>query len=122
MRRALTLAALAIAAALPVMGSALHAQQETPPSITPGKQVGFAFEPYSGLNGGVKIVLVAPGSPAERAGLKVGMVVTRLNGIPLGGLDMARLKELFIASPDEMTLVVDGMGWIKLRREPIPPQ
>jgi predicted metalloprotease with PDZ domain len=119
MRRALSLVALAIAAALPVMGSVLHAQQETPPPLVPGKQVGFAFEPASD---GVKIILIAPGSPAERAGLKVGMMVTRLNGIPLGGLDMTRLRELFIASPDEMTLVVEGMGWIKLRREPIPPQ
>jgi S1-C subfamily serine protease len=115
---------LASAVAVPVMGSALHAQQESPPPppLTPGKQVGFAFEPFAGINGGAKIILVAPGSPAERAGLKVGMVVTRLNGIPLGGLDMPRLRELFIASPDEMTLVVDGMGWIKLRREPIPAQ
>jgi len=119
MKKALHLFALAIVAALPVMGSAVQAQQQTPPPLTPGKQAGFAFEPDKD---GVKIVLVAPGSPAERAGLKVGMVVTRLNGIPLGGLDMTRLRELFIASPDEMTLVVQGMGWIKLRREAIPPQ
>lgn len=119
MRRALVLTALAVAAALPVAGSGLRAQQETPPQVTPGKQVGFAFEPDPN---GVKILLVAPGSPAERAGLKVGMVVTRLNGIPLGGLDMVRLREMFIASPDEMTLVVAGMGWIKLRREATPAQ
>ena len=117
MKRALTLVALVIAAALPVVGSTLPAQQPTPPPLTPGKQVGFAFE---AVPDGAKIVLVAVGSPAERAGLKPGMVVTRLNGIPLGALDMPRLKELFLASPDEMTLVVAGMGWIKLRREPIP--
>lgn len=84
--------------------------------LTPGKQAGFAFE---AVPEGAKVVLVAPGSSAERAGLKVGMVVTRLNGIPLGALDMARLRDLFLASPDEMTLVVAGMGWVKLRREPV---
>lgn len=116
MRRALILAVLAIAAALPVAGSALHAQPETPPLLTPGKQVGFAFEP---VVEGVKLVFVAPGSPAERAGLKVGMVVTRLNDRPLGALDMMHLKEIFIASPDDMTLAVSGMGRIKVRREAV---
>ncbi len=119
MKQALVLAALAVAAALPVTGAGLQAQQETPPSLTPGKQVGFAFEPAPD---GAKIVLIAPGSPAERAGLKVGMVVTRLNGIPLGALDMTRLREFFVASPDEMTLVVAGVGYIKLRREAVPTQ
>jgi S1-C subfamily serine protease len=119
MRRALVLTALAVAAALPPSGSALRAQQEMPPPLTPGKWVGFAFEP---VPDGAKIITVVPGSPAERAGLRIGMVVTRLNGIPLGALDMTRLKEMFIASPDEMTLVVAGTGYLKMRREPIPGQ
>lgn len=114
MRIGLVPAALALAAILPATGSALSAQQELPPSLTPGKAVGFGFEPGPD---GAKIVVVVPGSPAERAGLKAGMVVTRLNGIPLGALDIVRLKEMFIASPDEMTLVVAGIGYVKLRRE-----
>jgi predicted metalloprotease with PDZ domain len=115
----LVLAALATLAALPVTGSALHAQQATPPLLIPGKQFGFAFEPDAD---GVKIVFVVENSPAARAGLKVGMLVTRLNGIPLGALDMVRLRELFVAAPDDVTLVVTPLGWVKLHREAVPSQ
>jgi S1-C subfamily serine protease len=115
MRRALLLAALAIAAALPVMGSKLHAQQ--PPSgLQPGKHLGFAYEPVSD---GAMIKIVAEGSAAARAGLKPGMVVTRLNGIPLGALDGKRMQEMFESAPDDMTLVVTPLGWVKISRSEI---
>src|SRR4051812_31383163 len=111
---------LAIAAALPGAGSTLHAQPATLPLLIPGKQFGFAFEPVAGESGGVRILIVVPGSPAERAGLKTGMVVTRLNDLALGGLDMIRLKELFLAAPDDSVMEVAGMGAIALRRESVP--
>jgi S1-C subfamily serine protease len=113
MRRTLVLIALAIAAALPVMGSALHAQQPALPQLTPGKQFGFVFQPVAE---GAKIVLVAPGSPAALAGLKEGMIVTGLNGVPLGALDATRLYQMFAAAPDEVTLAITPLGWVKLRR------
>jgi S1-C subfamily serine protease len=119
MRRMLILVAMAIAAALPAMGSALHAQQSLPPLLTPGKQFGFGFESVAD---GARIVIVVENSPAARAGLKVGMVVTRLNGVPLGALDLVRLKEMFVAAPDDVTLVVTPLGWVKLRREAVPSQ
>jgi S1-C subfamily serine protease len=112
---------LAIAAALPGAGSTLHAQPAPLPLLIPGKQFGFAFEP-AGDSSGVRILLVVPGSPAERAGLKTGMVVTRLNDVGLGGLDMIRLKALFLAAPDESTMMVVGIGSIPLRREAVPAQ
>jgi S1-C subfamily serine protease len=113
---------LAIAAVLAAAGSTLHAQPAPPPLLIPGKQFGFAFEPVMGDGSGVRVLLVVPGSPAERVGLKIGMVVTRLNDVPLGGLDMMRLKALFLAAPDESTMVVAGMGPITLRREAVPVQ
>lgn len=36
---------------------------------------------------GVKVVLVTPGSPAEKAGLRSGDVVTMFNGVKLAGLE-----------------------------------
>ena len=81
--------------------------------------IGFGFEPVAD---GARIVIVVENSPAARAGLKVGMVVTRLNGVPLGALDIVRLKEMFVAAPDDVTLVVTPLGWIKLHREAVPNQ
>ena len=113
---------LEIAVALPGAGSTLHAQPATFPLLIPGKQFGFAFEPATGESSGVRILIVVPGSPAERAGLKPGMVVTALNGASLGGLDMIRLKALFLAAPDESTMAITGIGPITLQREVVPAQ
>ncbi len=112
---ALILAGLMIAAALPAGQAALDAQ--SPRLVIPaGKQFGFGFE---AVPDGAKVTLIVPGSAAERAGLKLGMVVARLNGVPLGALDLTRLKEMFVGAPDEVTLRMLSGDWIKLRRAKI---
>jgi serine protease Do len=56
-----------------------------------GAQVGFEGEPLSpqladffGVKDGVLVRTVGPKTPAERAGLKAGDVVTKVNGTPVG--------------------------------------
>ena len=57
---------------------------------------GFAQEPSTALpRGGVGIVEVEPGSPAANAGLKVGQVVTEIEGRP-------------VRTPDEFQRLVEG--------------
>jgi S1-C subfamily serine protease len=123
MRAAFILGGLMILAVLPSGMASLQAQPSPspatdvpPPRLKPGKQFGFGFQP---VPEGVKIMIVAHGSAAERAGLAEGLVISQLNGIPLAALDMPRLAEYFRSAPDEVTLTILGKGKVKLRREDI---
>src|ERR1051326_4585761 len=55
--------------------------------IAPRPKFGFTFETVS--DSGVVVRSVTPESPAEKAGLKAGDVVTQFNGIALGDRDNA---------------------------------
>jgi membrane-associated protease RseP (regulator of RpoE activity) len=63
--------------------------------------------PVPGGQGGVKLGLVAPGSPAEAAGLKAGAVITAVDGKPaaeLGLPGLARLRTGAAGTPLSLTL------------------
>ena len=45
--------------------------------------VGIEFDPDTGAIGGYRVTRVLPNSPAEKAGLQVGDVLTALNGVGL---------------------------------------
>lgn len=60
---------------------------------------------------------VAPGSAAEYAGLKPGMVVTAVNGIPLAGMGGAMVALINAAGP-AATLTVVGGSTYKLGAKP----
>jgi S1-C subfamily serine protease len=105
MTRTLTLAALA---ALALSAAAASAQERPAPSPRPrartrvetGPFGAFAFSGNRGRIGvlvktdadaqndkiGARIEAVTPGGPAEKAGLKAGDIITRLNGTALGGV------------------------------------
>ncbi|MDP1918687.1 MAG: trypsin-like peptidase domain-containing protein [Myxococcales bacterium] len=70
------------------------------------------FSSATGIRGGAAVVEVAPGSPAEKGGLRRGMVVTELNHRPVKNRDEL-MKELKGAKSGEVVLlrtVVPGGG------------
>jgi S1-C subfamily serine protease len=56
--------------------------------------VGIEFEPGTGPEGGYYITKVVPDSPAEKAGLQPGDVLTALNGVPLTKKNEAELAKV----------------------------
>lgn len=70
------------------------------------------FASATGLKGGAAVVEVTPGSPAEKGGLRRGMVVTEANHKPVKNRDEL-LKELKAVRPGDVVLlrtVVPGGG------------
>jgi S1-C subfamily serine protease len=55
--------------------------------------VGIEFEPGTGPDGGYYVQKVVPGSPAEKAGLQPGDVLTALNGVRLAKDNEAALQK-----------------------------
>jgi serine protease Do len=62
------------------------------------------FVSATGLKGGASVVEVAPGSPAEKGGLRRGMVVTEANHKPVKNRDEL-VKELKTAKPGDVVLL-----------------
>jgi len=68
------------------------------------------FEPGEGAAGGVAIGEVTPGSPAEAAGLRVGDLITSVNGAPVTGFVAFRRRLLPLLPGDELVLGVLRAG------------
>ncbi|HEY6325311.1 MAG TPA: S41 family peptidase [Candidatus Cybelea sp.] len=66
--------------------------------------IGVMIEPDA-LSGSVKISYVLPGTPAERAGLHVGDVVTAVNGTPTKGLNVEGVSGLLRGKPGTVVAV-----------------
>ena len=65
--------------------------QSSPPAAGPHKTVGAALQ---GDQDGVQVTKLVPGSPAEKAGLRVGDQVVTVSGIPILELDQATLRTM----------------------------
>jgi predicted metalloprotease with PDZ domain len=65
---------------------------------------------------GALIAAVAPGSPAERGGLKAGEVIETVNGIAIRGFDQATMVKIFAGAGAEVILDVVGIGRLKVNR------
>jgi len=126
---------------LPLIGAVQPAAQETSDGMVTiagdAPQVGFVGEPlgpqlaeYFGVREGVLVQMVYEKTPAERAGLKAGDVVTRINGMPVaspreisGIVRQAKKVVVFtiVRNKKEMTLNVE-MAWVRydlMERDPV---
>lgn len=65
---------------------------------------------------GAVIMAIAPGSPAERAGLKVGQVIESVGGVSAKGMPLEALSAIISNLPDEVELKIAGLGPIKVLR------
>ena len=86
--------------------------------------VGFEVEPIEadafGRSRGVRIGRVAAGSPAAGAGLRAGSRLLEAGGRPLAApLDFQNVL-LDLRAGDEITLVAEGDGPVRLRAEALP--
>jgi L-aminopeptidase/D-esterase-like protein len=107
---------------------------ETLAAYTGTYEFGEASVAYGGLGLDIAIedggVNVSPreGEPASRAGVIVGDVVTRVDGVPLQGLALGQVVDRLrgpAGSRAELTIVRKGEAWpmtIAVTREPIRPR
>ncbi len=82
-----------------------------PAGSTPGRRVSFGTVPDFAFEGpGVKVEAVVSGSPAEKAGVRAGDVLLRLDGRPVAGLrDYAeRLRAMAPGQEVRATFARDG--------------
>jgi hypothetical protein len=63
---------------------------------------------------GAVVMAVTRGSPAERAGLKVGQVAETIEGINLKGMPMAALAAVLQGAPKTFELFITGIGRVKV--------
>ncbi len=87
--------------------------------------IGVMIEPDA-LSGSVRISYVLPGTPAERAGLHVGDVVTAVNGTATKGLNVEGVSGLLRGKPGTVVAVNlqrDGspMAAISITRDNVQP-
>lgn len=86
----------------------------TPPSDAP--QFGFSSMV---VPDGIYLATIVPGSVAATAGLAPGMVIEKVNGISVKGMDMATAGALLKAIEGEASFNVIGKGLVKLTKAPI---
>lgn len=79
---------------------------------------GFGFR-ITTVPDGAYIREVIPGSSAERAGLVPGMVISSLDGAPLGGLDATQIAQAFNHAGSEASITIIGRGVVTLKRAQI---
>ena len=81
--------------------------------------VGFGFQI---VDDGVKIARVLEGSAAQAAGLRVGMIIERINGARLSTFTLEEIAKLIAAIDGEITFVIRETGDVTLRKAPIEQQ
>lgn len=63
---------------------------------------------------GAYVATVASGSPAERAGLKPGLVISSLNGVALKGMAASTVEQMLGGAEGDVTLQAIGGGMVRL--------
>ena len=69
--------------------------------------------------GGIEVSDVEPGSAAEKAGIVVGMLITKVNGTALGDLSVDEVERLVGGLEGEIVFVIRDKGEVRLRKAPI---
>jgi hypothetical protein len=83
------------------------------PRPTPKSNYGIAF---FAAPAGIRVDRVLPGSPAERAGIKEGMIITRVNGLVLRGLTKDMAQQMLAGVTGDAVLELDSGAVITLER------
>lgn len=88
-----------------------------PPAPDPSEpQFGFFTSP---VPDGLYIARVTPGSVAEAGGIVPGMVMTKVNGLPIKGMDMNAAGQLLRAADGAVTFSFVGHADMTLTKAPI---
>lgn len=88
------------------------AQTAAPPLDPSTPRLGIQF---SIVPDGAYLRTIEPGSPAAKAGLVPGMVISDINGLSLKGFDQTTISKLLAASAT-VTLTIIGKGDVKLTK------
>ncbi len=107
--------ALAIGLGMAVPGSA---QQYTAhgEEVPTGPSLGIGFWPH---DQGIEVNDVVRGSAAQRAGVEVGMIITKINDTTLAGLTIIETENLVKGLEGLITLTLDNGRTISLAKAPI---
>ena len=85
-----------------------------------GLRQAFGFR-YRSSPEGAYLLSIIERSPAVQAGLRQGMVITHLNGIPLAGVPQPTLERLITDAPVDSVLTIAGYQNVRLRKAPFDP-
>lgn len=85
----------------------------------PSKPI-FGFDIWP-VSKGACVTKVISGSAAEKAGLRSGMVILKLDDMPLSGLNLGAMARILRAAPDELVLGIEGSGITTLHRSLVMP-
>jgi S1-C subfamily serine protease len=106
------LAAALMVATLPVAVTALASESNAATTeARPSLGLGFWI-----VENGIEVNDVTPGSPADKAGIKVGMLITQANGIALAGKSVTEVETLVGAMQGEIVLAIRELGEVRLRK------
>jgi hypothetical protein len=70
---------------------------------------------------GAYVAAIAPGGPAQKAGLTPGMVITHVNGVALKGLSDATIHQILNAAEGDTRLTLIGGASLSLRKTVTAP-
>jgi putative serine protease PepD len=77
--------------------------------------IGISFVPSPF---GAAIMAVAPGSPADKAGLKAGESIESVNGIAIKGFTLPEMTKLLRSASGDVIFGVIGVGVVRITRPP----
>lgn len=114
MRAALVLSAFAFVVPLAPGQMALADATTAAPQARPVIGLGFWL-----VDGGIEVNDVSKGSAAEKAGLKVGMLITQINGTQLSEMGITEIEQMVAALQGEIILKVRELGEVRMRKAPL---
>ena len=95
----------------------LETLRTTTPAYDPSKPVvGFGLQRNDGK---IRIAQVVEGSAAEKAGLKVDMIILRINGLGMDPFTLPEVIKILGAIDGEINLDIEGAGRFSLIKAPI---
>ena len=77
---------------------------------------------YQIVDGDVRFARVLDGSAAQAAGLRVDMIIERINGARLSTFTLDEIAKLIAAIDGELTFAIRDSGDVSLRKAPIEQQ